>query len=303
MADAELRVICGPTAAGKSTLALRLAHRYPLVIVSADSRQIYRRFDIGTAKPTVEQRRAIPHECIDLAEPTERFSAARWAAAAEESVVRARSAGREPLLVGGTGFYLRALLTPLFAEPPLDADRRRALATFVNALPTGELQRWCAAIDPARAHLGRAQLIRALEVALLTGRRLSELHREGARRPRFHARYLLVDPGASLAPRIDARIRDMLALGWEQEVRELAATVPPDAPAWNATGYQTIRLLADGVLGLEEAVRRVGIETRRYAKRQRTWFRHQLPSAAVTALDPGDPRAVTIAEDWLKEAA
>ena len=296
-------MICGPTAAGKSSIALRLAERHRLAIVSADSRQIYRRFDIGTAKPSPAEREAVPHEGIDVADPTERYSASRWAAAAGEWIARSRAAGREPVLVGGTGFYLRALFAPLFQEPELDDNRRAALAAYLGELPLEELRRWCAALDPARVHMGRVQLLRAIEIALLSGHRLSDLHVARARPPRFAARYLLVDPGPALGTRIAGRVRAMLAHGWEAEVRALAACVPADAPAWNATGYRTIRLLAEGAIDAEEAVHRVTIETRQYAKRQRTWFRHQLTGANVTRLDPGAPLAMAAVESWWEEAA
>ncbi|MGZ8375952.1 MAG: tRNA (adenosine(37)-N6)-dimethylallyltransferase MiaA [Gemmatirosa sp.] len=297
-----LRAICGPTAAGKSALALRLARRVGAAIVSADSRQLYRDFDVGTAKPSAEERACVPHFGVDVAEPTDRWSAARWANACETWMHDAARDGRAPLLVGGTGFYLRALAEPLFEEPALDATRREALAVWMEQLPLGELRRWVERIDPARAHLQRTQLLRAVEVALLTGHRLSDWHARTARPPRHALRYLVVDPGPVLADRIAARTDAMLAAGWVDEVRALMRCVPADAIAWKASGYDAIRRHVQGELTLAEARELVIIETRQYAKRQRTWFRHQLPPSAVVRVNPDDPDADAIAYAWWHDA-
>jgi len=266
-----------------------LAEREPTTIISADSRQVYRGFDIGTAKPTVEERARVPHLGIDIALPTERCSAAAWAEHASRWIDGTRREGREPLIVGGTGLYLRALFEGLFDEPPLDASSRRGLERALAAFDIRELRRWAVALDPARSHLGRTQLLRAIEIALLTGRRMSELHRDRAKPVRWRARYLLVDPGPSLAERIAARLDVMLDNGWTREVERLMKTVPTTAPAWNATGYDTVRRMVLGELSRDAAREDVLIQTRQYAKRQRTWFRHQLPPDAVTRLDPTVP--------------
>ena len=295
-AGAELRIICGPTAAGKSALAMALAVRYRLTIISADSRQIYRGFDIGTAKPSRADRERVRHQGIDVADPGERWSAARWARDAEGWAARAGT--RRVLVVGGTGLYLRALVSPLFMAPPMDSMQRAELARELGALTTAELGRWVRALDPTRAHLGRAQLLRAAEVALLTGRRISDLHREAAREPLVRARWLVVDPGRALHSQIAVRLDAMLAAGWVEEVRALESHVNADAPAWQACGYETLHNLAHGALGAAEAREAILIGTRQYAKRQRTWFRHQLAGARVTRLDPHDPRCDTFVEDW-----
>lgn len=297
-----IRVICGPTGAGKSALAMRIAAQTPVMIISADSRQVYRGFDIGTAKPSLHEQRVITHRGIDVVDPVERYSAAAWAHDAAGWIAEARAAGRTPLVVGGTGFYLRALFSPLFEEPELPAEPRARLASALAVMPIAELRRWCEALDPDRAHLGRTQLLRAIEVALLTGERLSVLHARVPRAARFHARYLVVDPGPSLARLIEQRVHDMLGRGWEDEVRGLAAIVPVDAPAWNATGYATVRALAQGDVERQAAIERIVIDTRQYAKRQRTWFRHQLGSGEVTRIDPRDPRVGELIEWWWREA-
>lgn len=294
-------VIVGPTASGKSALAMALAEREAVTIISADSRQLYRGFDIGTAKPTVSERARVPHEGLDVIEPTARWSAARWAASAERWIAGARAASRVPLIVGGTGFYLQALFQPLAAVPDLDPARRARLAAFLDGLSLEELERWCLALDPARATLGRTQRLRAIETALLDGTRISEHHRAARPAPRLSPRYLLVDPGPALAARIESRVDRMLEDGWLGEVRSLAGAVPGDAPGWKATGYLALRSHLEGQLSLDEARHRVVIATRQYAKRQRTWLRHQL-HGVVTRVDPTAPEAWTRVMAWWEEA-
>ena len=303
MAENRIRVICGPTAAGKSSIASLLALEYGATIVSADSRQVYRRFDIGTAKPDWSERKAIPHIGIDVAEPEERFSASRWATLALDALVSTREQNGTSLVVGGTGFYIRALFDPLFSAPDLDADRRTKLEYFLNDLALAELRRWCEVIDPPRAHLGRYQLVRAIEIALLTGHRISDLQRADVERPPFAPVYLLVDPGAGLGRRIEGRVDAMLDAGWLDEVRLLDSQVAADAPAWKASGYRVLRMAARGELDLSEARARIIIETRQYAKRQRTWFRHQLGDASVTRVDPDDPASAGLIQRWWKETS
>ena len=297
-----LLIIAGPTAAGKSALALALAERHRAWIVSADSRQVYRGFDIGTAKPSAaEQQRAV-HRGLYIIAPTERYSAARWAAAAGEWLMEAAAAGRPAIIVGGTGLWLRALVAPLADEPPLDPAQRAALQAELGGIPTPELRRWVARLDPARADLGRTQLLRAAEVALLTGTRISDWHAAGASKPCRPARWLIVDPGPAIQSRITARIDGMLAAGWEDEVLALLTHVPPDAPAWNACGYREIREVVEGRRARAEAREATIVSTRQYAKRQRTWFRNQLGAeSSVTRLDPLDPAAGEIAERWFTE--
>ena len=289
-------VICGPTAAGKSAVANWLASDTPAVIISADSRQIYRRFDVGTAKPTSEERVRVEHHGIDIIDPTQRYSAAAWAEEADGWIADARDRGAEPIVVGGTGLYIRALFEGIFEEPALDETARAVLADQLEGLGIDELRRWVERLDPPRAHLGRTQLLRSIEVAVLTGRRISDLHRERARSPRWHPRYLLVDPGPVLADRIAGRIDEMFDSGWPDEVQELMHTVPEDAPAWKATGYDAVRRFVAGELSRAAAHEEILISTRQYAKRQRTWFRHQLPSDAVTRLDPTSP-------DWQRDVS
>ncbi len=292
LADADLRIICGPTAAGKSAVAMELAARHGLTIVSADSRQIYRRFDIGTAKPSAGDRARVPHLGIDVADPTERWSAARWAVEANQAVTALGT--DRTIVVGGTGFYLRALVEPLFDAPVLDATRRAALQQELAGRTLDELRRWCLRLDPARAHLGRTQLLRAIEIALFTGRRHSDLlaesqHRVSESQPSVRrVRWLVIDPGARLAAQLEGRLDAMLASGWPEEVRDLAHDVPADAPAWQACGYAVLKDYVEGARTLAGARDAILIATRQYAKRQRTWFRNQLAGAHVTRLNPHD---------------
>ncbi len=300
-AEPPLRIVAGPTGAGKSALALRLAELSGATIISADSRQIYRGFDIGTAKPTEAERARVRHEGLDVADPTERWSAAKWASAAGRWVDEARAEGREVIVVGGTGFWLRVLVHPLADEPPIDEGSRRTLQAVLGRLDLPTLRRWAEALDPARATLGRTQLLRAIEVALLSGTRLSDWHRDAVSKPSRSARWLVVDPGAAIATAIESRVDTMLDVGWEGEVARLLPIVPADAPAWNACGYESIRDLTAGTVTRTAARQQVIVSTRQYAKRQRTWFRHQLQGERdVTRLDPRAPDAWERAQRWFE---
>lgn len=294
-----LNVIVGPTAAGKSEIAMALAGQSGAVIISADSRQVYRGFDIGTAKPSAVERRRIPHRGIDVVDPGERYSAARWADDARRWIREAADDGLESLVVGGTGFYVRSLVEPLFLAPAVDGSRREALQSVMDGWSLQELRRWVSELDPPRAHLGPAQLRRAVETALLSGRRISELHAEAEPVTAWPVRYLVVDPGVSqLRERIERRVDVMFASGWEEEVRALRQTVAEDAPAWNATGYGFVGRLVDGLMNRAAAREAVIIATRQYAKRQRTWIRNQLPAESATVVDPLSPDSRERVEAW-----
>jgi tRNA dimethylallyltransferase len=300
-------VICGPTGAGKSTIALEVCETHNAAILSADSRQIYRRFDIGTAKPTPEERARVTHYGVDVANPEERYSAARWASEADDWIECAGRSEKEAVIVGGTGLYIKALVDPLFLAPEVDPLQRAKLGRELEVMTLTELRRWCEELDPARAHLGRTQLLRAIETALLSGSRISDLHADHKTATAVAvqdegAAYLVVDPGTMLASRIETRVDGMLKGGWVEEVRELMRSVPPDAPAWKASGYSMIREHVAGRLDLSSTRERIIIETRQYAKRQRTWFRHQLPPAAVTAINPEDSQARAVVRDWWERA-
>jgi tRNA dimethylallyltransferase len=303
LADGSLRIICGPTAAGKSSIALELAERHGADIISADSRQIYRRFDIGTAKPTAGERNRVQHFGVDIIDPVERYSAARWARDADEWIAECEAAGRIPLVVGGTGFYIRALVEPLADSPVFDTAQRLTIGSELDQLSTEDLRRWCVLLDPERADLGRTQLLRAIETALLSGKRLSEFHAAAPRLQPRRAKFLVVDRGPELQERIARRIDAMFEAGWLHEVRRLESDVPPSAPAWMSSGYSTVRALARGEIDFDAAREKILIETRQYAKRQRTWFRHQIGGTTVTRVDAGSPDAPRIIEEWWNDGA
>lgn len=286
---------------------MQLAEMHKAAIMSADSRQIYRHFDVGTAKPKNDERSRVTHFGIDVAEPVERYSAARWASEAREWIGNAAELGREPVIVGGTGLYIKALVEPLFSAPEVDSAQRSQLERELETKSLADLRRWCQELDPPRAHLGRTQLLRAIETAFLSGNRISDLHAEHKAKAPSNAAaegaaYLVVDPGAQLGARIEARVDGMLEAGWADEVRQLIRAVPPDAPAWKASGYSVMREHVEGRLDLSTARQRVIIETRQYAKRQRTWFRNQLPPAAVTLVNPEDSQARAVVREWWERA-
>lgn len=282
---------------------MALAARIGALVISADSRQVYRHFDIGTAKPTPDDRARVQHRGVDVIDPTERYSAAQWCESALGWIAETDAVGQPVIVVGGTGFYLRALEEPLFESPPLDPVARAEVLARLDTLDTTALRTWCERVDPARAHLGRTQLLRALEVHELTGRPLSVWQVERARPAVVQPRYLLVDPGTVLRDRIATRVRTMLDAGWEAEVSRLAHDVPADAPAWNACGYAMLRAAQSGTMNRADAIERTIIDTRQYAKRQRTWFRHQLPAGRVTPLDPAAPDAGTRAIEWFESVS
>jgi tRNA dimethylallyltransferase len=163
----------------------------------------------------------------------------------------------------------------------------------------------CETLDPSRSHLGRTQLLRSIETALLSGARITDLHDQHSRREvegEFLPSYLVVDPEQSLASQIERRVDEMLERGWLDEVRDLIRKIPADAPAWKASGYRAARDHVDGKADLSTTRERIIIETRQYAKRQRTWFRHQLPQSAVTKLNPLDSQAIAVAREWWERA-
>ena len=271
-------VLVGPTGVGKTAVAAEFAKVRPVTVISADARQVYRHLDIGTAKPSLELRTRVPHVGIDLIEPGERYSAGRFAREAAVWLAQLRAEGREPLVVGGTGFYVRALADGLFQEPPLDAGRRESLRGWAARLPAARLAHWAARLDRGFAGGGRQRGARAIEVALLTGRALSWWQREaretGAMRPWY---IHLTLPRDVLHRRIAARVDTMLAAGLVAEVRGLLdGGLDADAPGLDGVGYrETVAMLRGSlpVSGLRDAI---VVATRRYAKRQETWFRNQL---------------------------
>ena len=284
-------------------IAMMLAEEFDAAVVSADSRQIYCYFNVGTAKPSREECSRVTHYGVDVAEPDERYSAARWANEAHEWIECAAEVEKVPVVVGGTGLYVKALIEPLFDAPEMDPSARSRLEAELATKSLDELRRWCEQLDPSRAHLGRTQLLRSIETALLSGARISDLHEQhSGDRAQFAPTYLVVDPEGSLASQIELRVDEMLEHGWVDEVRELISKVPADAPAWKASGYRAARDHVEGKADLSTTRERIIIETRQYAKRQRTWFRHQLPQSAVTKVNPLDSQAIAVAREWWERA-
>jgi tRNA dimethylallyltransferase len=280
-------VLVGPTSVGKTAVALALCEYWAPVVISADSRQIYRGLDIGTAKPTVEERRLVPHLGIDLVDPGERYSAGRFAADAA-NWLRDPASDRQPVVVGGTGFYVRALADGLFREPPLPRDRREQLRHW--ARHAEGLGRWAARLDPLYGGGGRQRAERVVEIALFTGRPLSwwqaRAKAEGIMRPWY---VHLTLPREVLRRRIEERVHTMLEVGLVDEVRRVVARgVAPDAPGLDAVGYREVVQHLQGALPEEELAGTISVATRRYAKRQETWFRHQLIGHPVVTLDATD---------------
>lgn len=279
MSREPLIVLSGPTASGKSALALALCRRFPLEIVNADSVQVYRGLDIGSAKPSPRDRAEVPHHLVDVADPGEGYNAGRFVREAQEAILRIRGRGRVPLVVGGTGMYLRALLRgldPLPSDPRLrDALRRRWDREGGEAL-----YRELARVDPATAErvhpADRVRVLRALEIAQAAGVPASALRSSwsgGGQRHRLLFLALRAADRALLYRRIDDRVEAMLRGGLLEEVRSLLARgYRPGLPALRSLGYR--HLLAHLVEGqpLDRAVEQMKRDTRRYAKRQMTWL-------------------------------
>jgi tRNA dimethylallyltransferase len=271
-------VIVGPTGVGKTAVAVALAALTPVTVISADARQLYRGLDIGTAKPDRETLARAPHRGLDLVAPGERYSAGRFARDAAAWLAEARRAGRHPIVVGGTGLYIRALADGLFREPPFDPERRQQLRGWSEALEAGDLARWAGRLDPRFPGGGRQRAARAVEVALLTGRPLSWWQREARETGTLRPWYIhLTVPREVLHRRLAARVDAMLRAGFVKEVeRVLASGVAPGAPGLDGVGYREVVAMLLGRLP-EAALRdAILVSTRRYAKRQDTWFRNQL---------------------------
>jgi tRNA dimethylallyltransferase len=275
----RIAALVGPTGAGKTGLAVALAARVPLEVISCDSQAVYRGMDVGTAKPSPAERAGVPHHLIDVADPAEELTAARFAQLADAAIADVTSRGRLPLVVGGTGLWLRALLRGLVEAPPRDPAVRAELEARVAAEGAPALHRELARVDPgaaARIQPGDpVRIVRALEVFRLAGVPLSELqlrHAGGA--PRYEATVLGVNPPREeLHARVNERASSMFARGLEAEAAELARDPAVRARLERVMGYREALLLAGGAIDRDEALRRTAQEQRRYARRQLTWFR------------------------------
>lgn len=284
MGDASLPVLVGPTAIGKTAVALALAALLPIEVISADSRQVYRRLDVGTAKPTRRERVKLPHHGVDVADPGERYSAGRFARDAVTWIEDVRARGRLPIVVGGTGLYVRALVEGLFVEPPLDPDKRRELEHWVGGLSQPDLVRWAARLDPGFAGGGRQRAARAIEIALLTGHALTHWHRRAAGQGSIRPWYVrLTAPRPVLHQRIKVRAEEMVRRGLIEEVAAvLSEGHPGDAHGLDGVGVREAVQYLHGTRTRESVADAIAVSTRQYAKRQETWFRHQLRGEVLT---------------------
>ncbi len=282
-------VVVGPTGVGKTATAVALSALVPITVISADARQLYRGLDIGTAKPDRDTLGRVPHRGLDLIDPGERYSAGRFAREASGWIAATRAAGREPMVVGGTGLYIRALAEGLFREPPFDPERRERLRHWSEALEGADLARWAGRLDPGFPGGGRQRAARAIEVALLTGQALSWWQRAARESGTLRPWYIhLTVPREVLHRRLAARVDQMLEFGFVSEVRRvLDSGVAPDAPGLDGVGYREVVSMLQGRLP-ESALRdAILVATRRYAKRQETWFRNQLREPGAGSREPG----------------
>ncbi len=285
-----LIVICGPTGTGKSEVAIELAGLIGGEVVSADSMMVYRGMDVGTAKPTAEQRAAVPHHLIDLVEPTDDYHVARYQREARAAVDEVLARGRQPLLVGGTGYYIQAVVDEIEYPPvaPRRDDLRAELSAFAQRSGTGALHARLAALDAAaaaRIHPNNVQrVVRALEIVLQTGRPIAPNRVPGATDSRYTLRIFgLTHARERLFARLDERVDAMLAAGFVSELRALRARgVTAAHQSQQALGYRQLHPVLDGQSTLDEAVAAWKRGTRQFARRQWTWFRGD---ARVTWLD------------------
>jgi tRNA dimethylallyltransferase len=297
--DPEYLVVAGPTAVGKSEVALELAESLGGEIVIADSRQVYEGLEIGVAKPSAEERARVPHHLLDVVELGQRYTAAHFATDAAAAIEDIRSRHRVPIVCGGTGLYLAALagaLDPIEEEAGM--EEREAARAHTQAIPAAERFEALARVDPQTAERiharDRQRVDRALEVWFLTGEPLSSRQsRGGPRQPHLAVR--LQRPRPELAERIDRRLEAMLEAGLEREARALwEAGWTPEDPGLDTIGYQEWWPCFEGRRTREETVEAIRIATRHYAKRQATWFRNQGAYAPVSA----DGAATRIADLW-----
>lgn len=290
-------VVClvGPTAAGKTAVALHLAERFPFDIVSVDSAMVYRHMDIGTAKPSAETLARAPHRLVDIVDPWETYSAGQFCSDALREIERIFAAGRWPLLVGGTFLYFRALEHGLNDLPTADPDARARIDARAAQIGWPALHGELAILDPPTAArikpADRQRIQRALEVIELTGQRLSDLHRADISAPSDHEFLrvaLLPSDRLVLHERITQRFAAMLEEGFLAEVEKLRAMprMTGTNPSMRAVGYRQIWAHLDGEYDLPEAARRAVVATRRLVKRQLTWLRSEPGASEFDCLQP-----------------
>lgn len=279
-------IVAGPTASGKSALALRLAERLGGVVINADSMQVYRELRVVTARPSPAEEARAPHRLYGVLAAAEACSAARWRGLALAEVAAARGAGQVPIIAGGTGLYLRTLKQGIADIPAISPALRDRLRAEQAAAGQAAFHARLAVLDPVSAASIRPsdpqRTLRAMEVLAATGKPLAAWQARGAAGPSLDgpAVWIWLDPPRDLLrERAEMRFRQMVAQGALEEVRGLLALgLDPALPAMKALGVREIAAHLRGEIGLDTAIERAVLATRRYAKRQTTWFRHQLPS-------------------------
>ena len=281
--DTPIIIIGGPTASGKSGLAMDIALRMGGEIVNADSLQVYRHFNIGTAKPTPEDMARVPHHLFDIVEPTDHFDGSLFVGLADAAIRDIHSRYHLPVVVGGTGMYINFLLFGLSPSPPQEKELRKQLQARGEAEGPAVLYRELSAVDPEYAAKispnDLHRIVRALEVYRLTGEPISRQHARHEKSPRYpYLAFMPVHEREELYRRIDRRVLDMMQQGFEKEVRNLLTSdAIAAARPMESLGYSQMARFIEGVCTIEEAIEDTRQQTRRYAKRQLTWFRNQIP--------------------------
>ncbi len=295
----RLVVILGPTASGKSALGIRLAQKLGGEIVVCDSTQVYRRFDIGTAKVSAADRQGVPHWMMDIVEPSDVFTAGDYRRRAEKILRDIHARGRVPIVTAGTGLYLRALLEGLADAPARSEELRARLRHSAKRSGAGHLHRMLHRLDPdAAARIAgpdTQKIIRALEIRFLAKKPLGEIHAQGRAPLEGFAvvKIGLRPPRAALYARIERRVHEMFDAGWLAEVRELLRSgVPPGAKPFTFIGYREILARDSSEFKLEETILDIQKATRQFAKRQLTWFRKE-PNVHWLESFGDDPTAET----------
>ncbi|MGA1795707.1 MAG: tRNA (adenosine(37)-N6)-dimethylallyltransferase MiaA [bacterium] len=299
-----LLVIAGPTATGKSRLALHCARQWCAEIVSADSRQIYRHMDIGTGKPTPEEQALVPHHMIDIVEPDQTYSAGEYGRSARSVIDALHKNGTLPILVGGTGLYIRAVIDGLAPSPPSDPRIKGDLLRRVENEGIHTLHRELMEVDPRTAERlhpnDRQRILRAIEVFRITGRRLSDFHQDTPEGPGYRTVFFVLSrPRPELYELIDTRIDGMFAQGLIEEVQYLIERgYTPDHPGMQSIGYSRLYAHLTGRISLAEARFAMKQDTQRYAKRQMTWFRKETRAHWLDIPAQGDVLDMVSTLEW-----
>lgn len=304
--NASCPVIAGPTGVGKTGLVTTLAARYRIEVISLDSRQIYRGLRIGTAQPTAQEQAICPHHLVDFVSPAENYDAARFRTDFERVYREIVARGAQPILVGGAGMYLTALLTGFMNIPGGTSEKLVEVRASLEKLDDREVRTRLKAIDPdsfARIHANdRYRSQRALEIHLICGESMTDLQARQQPDPAVgltFPTFVLERPVAELDRRIARRTEQMLVSGWVQEVQAALEEHPTDCPGLGSIGYQEIVRFLAGALDRKAMEREIILATRQYAKRQRTWFRQ---TDAVSRGAPEDPELLAALDACLEES-